>query len=173
MQKRGYYFTLDALIALGIFTVGIIILYASYVSVPSLSQTRYSSEDLLQFFSNTPIESTNNPYIGIDGELWHLGLIPDRSISLLEEFAYLYYSNNIPMARLGVSNITSSLIPSQYRFEVWIDNTLIFPNQTDIISKNDSSVILPAKSIVYGFADRSAGTFFGPYVAEVIVWQAR
>ena len=55
--------------------------------------------------------------------------------------------------------------------EFWINNQLVFPDTEQTDSKNAALVLIPSKKMVYGIMDLETGDMFGPYTAEVLVWQ--
>ena len=58
------------------------------------------------------------------------------------------------IARKFVEILTLNAVPSQYKFEFWINDNLnhnlIYPAIEQIDSKNAAKVLIPAKKIVYG-----------------------
>ena len=81
IKKRGYFFTLDAVLGLFIIVIGVFLVTSSYVSVPQPAQVGLLSDDLLNFLSNTKIKNLNNQYAGIGGDLWSQRIITDADNS--------------------------------------------------------------------------------------------
>ena len=177
MNKKGYFFTLDAMLSLGILVLGSLILFASYTKEPSKAQTANIANDVSEFFE-AKIKDINNPYCGIGSELWRQGYITNEDNSLMQQIGEFYYNYNqggdaqlLTIAEKCVINVTADLIPPQYKLEFWIDNILLhpsFPTQQHIYSKGNTTILLPSKNIAYGILDND---LFGPYEAEVLVWQ--
>ena len=178
MNKKSYFFTLDAMLSLGVLVLGSFLIFTSFTKVPSKEQTAGLANDVSAFFSTTKIEDLDNPYCGIGGELWQQGYITNEDNSLLQqigEFYHRYKKTNdaqlLTIAEKCVINVTNELIPLQYKFEFWIDNVLLHPSsptQQHIYSKGNTTILLPSKNIAYGILDND---LFGPYEAEVLVWQ--
>ena len=76
---------LDAVLALTVLIIGIVIIASSFISRPQPSQVDVLTTDLLKFMSEKKIKDLNNPYSGIGGELWKQGEITDAENSLLQQ----------------------------------------------------------------------------------------
>lgn len=173
MDKKGYFFTLDSMLSLGILILGSFLIFSSYTLVPSKIQTNILAKDIIDFFGNTKIEELNNQYAGIGGTLWQQGLIIDKDNSLLQQLGEFYFSNNLIIAEKFIVNITNNLVPPQFSFEFWIDDNLIFPSvltEEHIFSKNSTDLLLTSRKITFGLINDSA-VLIGPYDVEVLVWQ--
>ena len=69
LNKKAYFFLIDALLALGVLTVGIVMVFTLYTNVPSKEQPAILSDDLMDFFANNKIKDVNNEYVGLGGTL--------------------------------------------------------------------------------------------------------
>lgn len=174
-NKRGYFFILDAFLALGILVVGVFILLSSYTRTPEKEQTTNIAEDVLDFFANTKIEDLNNPTFGASGTLVQSGAIKDIQKTLLQQLGEFYYKyldtgddNYLDLAEQLVEEVTEDLIPFQYKYEFLIDGTIIYSK--DPSSKGNTKVLFPAKKLSFGTIDKTVD-LFGPYNVEVLVWQ--
>ena len=173
-KKRGYFFVLDAVLGLFVLIIGVFIVTSSYVNVPPPTQVRLLSDDLLNFLANTKINDLNNPYAGIGGELWNLGEITDADNSLLQQIGEFYATNRIDTAEQFIQTISKDVVPAQFRYEVWMDNTLLYPKTPPpehIASKGKTELLLTSKKITFGVLDKSTGELWGPYKAEVFLWE--
>lgn len=129
---------------------------------------------MIDFFSNTKINGVNNAYAGLGGELWQQGKITNAENTLLQQLGEFYVKNDPVTAEKFIANITENSIPPQYLFEFRINYTLVYPrvpSQSHLQSKDAAKVLIPSKKIVYGFLNQETGDLFGPYEAEVQVWQ--
>jgi len=75
----------------------------------------------------------------------------------LEDYAAQCAQDALPMANI-----------EQYNFAIIVDNTTIYQNATMNRNNETVRVKIPSRKIVFGFYNES---FYGPYVAEVWVWQ--
>ena len=175
-DKKGYFFLLDSILALTILAVALFVLFSDYQNVPVATQAGFYSSDILDYFANTEIKEVNNPYAGIQGTLWQQGVIDNEDHTLLQQLGEIYRSGNMTQAELFIGNLTTNRIPSQYEFEIWMDDQLLYPrgpSRSHNDSKNNTNLLLPSRNIVHGFIDEEQGEVFGPYEVEVFVWQAR
>ena len=174
LKKRGYFFVLDAVLALAVLVVGIFLITSSYVDVPQPVQVSLLSHDLLNFLSNTKIKDLNNPYAGIGGTLWNQGIITDAENSLLQQIAEFYTTKNLDIAEKFIQNVSTGVVPSQFKYEVWIDNTILSPKNPTaehIKSKNSTEILITSKKLTFGIINKTTSNLWGPYKAEVFVWE--
>lgn len=174
IKKRGYFFVLDAVLALFVLVVGIFLVTSSYVDAPQPTQVELISEDLLNFLSNTKIKELNNPYAGIGGELWVNGSIKDADNSLLQQIGEFYAANRLNTAEKFIQNVSKDAVPPQYMYEVWVNGVVLYPKNPSsehIRSKNSTEILLTSKKITFGIINKTTGSLWGPYKAEVFLWE--
>ena len=173
IKKRGYFFILDAVLALTILVIGVFLVTSSYVDLPQPAQVSLLSDDLLNFLSNTKIKELNNPYAGIGGELWKQGEIADADNSLLQQTGEFYATSKLDTAEKFIQNV-STIVPPQFKYEVWIDDALLYPKTPSaehIKSKNSTELLLTSKKLTFGILNKTTSDIWGPYKAEVFVWE--
>lgn len=174
-NKRGYFFMLDALLGLFVLVIGVILITSAYTKVPLPTQTGLLSDDLLNFLANTKIKDLNNQYAGIGGLLWSQGLITDSDNSLLQQVGEFYATERFEIAGKFVENVSKEILPPQYKYEVRIDNTMVYPiNPTDshYASRGNTSLLLTSKQITFGIINKTTSQLWGPYKVEVFVWES-
>lgn len=174
IKKRGYFFILDAVLALTVLVIGVFLVTSSYVDVPQPAQVSLLSDDLLNFLSNTKIKDLNNPYAGIGGVLWNQGDITDADNSLLQQIGEFYAKNKLGTAEKFIQNVSTGIVPPQFKYEVWIDNALLYPKTPSaehIKSKNSTELLLTSKKLTFGILNKTTSDIWGPYKAEVFVWE--
>lgn len=174
LRKRGYFFVIDAMLGLAVIIVGVFLITASYSKIPQPTQVTFLADDLLNFLANTKIKDLNDPYAGIGGDLWNQGTITDGENSLLQQIGIFYKTKNFQIASKFTGNVTIGVVPPQYRYEVWIDDAIIYPiPQTSghNSSKNNTQLLLTSKQITFGILNTTTSDLFGPYKAEVFVWE--
>jgi len=184
-DKRGYFFLIDSILALGVLAIGGFLALTFYLQVPSGNEPSILSEDIMDFFSNNKVQDINNPEVGLGGTYWSSAevischgqaLTPNQGNTLLQQVAVLYadsLSNSCyrDIARKYIEKLTAGTFPTQYLFEFWMDDALLYPQTEQTGSKNAAKVLIPSKRIVYGIADQENGDMLGPYDTEVLVWQ--
>lgn len=174
LKKRGYFFIIDALLGLSIIVIGVFLITSSYTNIPQSTQVGFLADDLLTFLANTKIVNLNNQYAGIGGELWSQGLISNQDNSLLQQASIFYKNRNLSIANKFIQNVTIGIVPLQFRYELRIDNTTIYPQEQTLEhnkSKNATDLLITSKQITFGIFNTSTGDMFGPYKAEVFVWE--
>ena len=174
IKKRGFFFVLDAMLGLFILIIGVFLITSSYVNVPQPSQVGLISDDLLNFLAKTRIKELNNPYAGIGGELWNSGIITDPDNSLLQQIGEFYAGNQLDIAEKFIQNVSKDIIPVQFRYEVWTDGKILyprFPPEEHTKSKSNTKIMLTSKKITFGIINKTTSDLWGPYKAEVFVWE--
>lgn len=174
LKKRGYFFIIDAILGLFIIVIGVFLITSSYVTVPQPAQVGLLSDDLLNFLSNTKINNLNNEYAGIGGELWNQGKITDVDNSLLQQIGEFYAANNLDIADKFIQNVSYGIVPPQFNYEVVIDNVIVYPmvqTQEHVNSKSKTELLLTSKKLTFGIINKTTSNVWGPYKAEVFVWQ--
>lgn len=187
LNRKGYFFILDSILALGVLAVGAFLIFTSYISVPAKDEPAILSEDIMDFLANNKIKNVNNLEVGLEGTYWSESevtdcnggpITPNPENTLLQQVGELYENNiiqskscYIDVARTFISKLTQNSLPPMYIFEFWIDSQLIYPDTEQTESKNKAEVLIPSKKILYGIMDQEVGDMFGPYNAQVLVWQ--
>ena len=173
-KKRGYFFTLDAVLGLTVLVIGVFLITSYYINVQQPVQVGLLADDLMGFLSNTKIKDLNNAYAGIGGQLWTQGTITDADNSLLQQIGEFYKTSNLDIAEKFVQNVSKDVVPPQYLYEVWVEGMLIYPkspSQSHMNSKSGTRLLLTSKKITFGILNRTTSDIWGPYKAEVFVWE--
>jgi len=126
-MKKGYLFTLDALIAFLVLVGGIVFISTTNYShqLPT-EQIQYYSEDIISILSEIKIyELAENPVVA--------RMINDSNITylnktLVEQIGLLWVKNRTALASELAMNVTSSLIGDRYGYEIFIFSNI--SNQT-------------------------------------------
>jgi len=192
MNKKAFFFTIDTIIALGVLVVGFLLIISTHTYQPIESQTIFFSKDLLQVFSTTKVDQADSALIfqmrctDCECEQQYCGLIKNLDNTLLEQLGeFIYRSENgcdekcLSAAKEIATSVSQSLINPQFTYEFVIKDpddpqgekeyTLL--NNTEITKKTQdkTNLLIVSKRLIYGIADNE--NMFGPYIAEVRVWQ--
>ncbi|MEK6908904.1 MAG: vWA domain-containing protein [Nanoarchaeota archaeon] len=172
-SKKGIFFSIDALIALMIIFIVIL------VAIPNIKQNKIESkidEDILIGLSSISAEEFDNNYVR---SLITLGIITDPNKSLLEQIGNFYVTN-----RTIASNIADeflSTIKTKDNVGIWLENNLVSSkNATSIESARQietsrqiiSGVMLGQNITGYSARAflssniRNAYSYFGGYVGD-------
>ncbi len=173
-HKKGYFFILDAVIGLFILFIGILLISSSYVFVQQPAQVELLVSDVLDLLATKKIRDINNPYGGVGGKLWNEKIITNSENSLIQQIGQFYYYKNYDLAENFTRNISEGIVPSQFTYELWIDDYLIYPQHPGAvhnISKKKSELLLASRKITFGIANESTSEMWGPYKAEVFLWK--
>ncbi|MBI3034820.1 hypothetical protein HYY71_00720 [Candidatus Woesearchaeota archaeon] len=120
------------------------------------------------------LKDLNSPYAGIGGQLWSEGLITDSENTLLQQIGEFYKTNKLGVAEKFIQNVSQGAVPEQFEYEVWIDNVVLYPRISSpehIKSKDKTDLLLTSKKLTFGIINRTTTEIWGPYKAEVFVWQ--
>ena len=109
MNKKGYFFILDAFLALGILVIGIFILMSSYTRTPEKEQTSNLAEDVLNYFANTKLEDLNNPDFGPSGTYVQSDIITDTQKTLLQQLGEFYVNNEFSIFSTNINSFCFSI----------------------------------------------------------------
>ena len=154
--------------------IGAFLIASLYINLPEPSQVGLLSDDFLDFLSDTQIKDLNNPYAGIGGQLWKEGSITNRDNSLLQQIGEFYSKGQYSLAEKFIQNVSANTVPSQFNYELWIDGQILYPRNPspeEIASKSKTALMLTSKKITFGVANTTESSLWGPYKAEVFVWQ--
>ena len=165
---------LDAALGLSVLVIGTFLIASFYINTTPPAQVGLLSDDLLNFLSNTKIKDLNNAYAGIGGELWNQGVITDPENTLLQQIGEFYIKNNYGTAEKFIQNVSVNVIPPQFKYEFWMDGIILYPESLSpehVKSKNSSNLLLTSKKLAFGILNQSTGNLWGPYKAEVFVWE--
>lgn len=167
-KKKAYFYSLDALIAGIIIAVGVFIILHSQSRQAPKQNVYLLSEDLTNYLSHTKIYDLNDDLYNDSIKIWkQQGNITHIDNTILEQAAEFYAKGQLNLAQYLISNVTVSSVAAKYNFRFSIEGTNIF-EFSKVTARNATSMI-STKSIVAGTLDNS--NFFGPYKAEILVWQ--
>ena len=170
MKKKGYFFTIDAFMAIAIIIVGFILISQTYVSRQEETQTSLIPEDILSILSNTEVFEINDPEIyNMFCEDCPSRIIDNKHNTLAEQAAIFYQEGrNDNTTSLLERSLKSGLVSPQHNYAVYIDGWEAF-QPADQPSQNFSELLLSSKKII--LAAKVSGELAGPYVLEVRAWQ--
>ncbi|MBW3003835.1 hypothetical protein KY337_04685 [Candidatus Woesearchaeota archaeon] len=153
--KKGVtIFTIDSIIAVSIFAIGIILVFfriSAYqpVQEPGLD----AASNLITFLSATKVGDIDWPDIGAN---------PENSI--IQQAAEYYHNGRVESAQLLLGSIVPDVV-SGIELELSINNELIYFTET---APDDAGLIIPFRKMLYGSTGR--GNFWS-YVMEIKIWQ--
>lgn len=167
-MKKGYFFTLDAFIAMSILILCLALLFSIHSSKPLPMQSIFISDDIMYYMSSTKCYELQNDYTMslIEG-----GNISMPENSLIEQIAVFYVSNKGGIARNLTRNVLAGMIPSKYGAEIRIYNySVAYEDRISSggVSQENSRMLISSKKVLFGLIN---DTTWGPMTAEVRLWQ--
>ena len=172
MNKKGYYFTLDALISVVILAIGFSLINSTYVSSPSSSAIEHISDDIFDLMSSGIVGNFNYS---------SLSLIENKGNTFLEAIGEKYYNDGEfceGTCILGLNQtiqeiiIGNKIVSENHGFSMSIEDIEIYSVGTNHLEK--TRALVSSKRIVFGYyEDEGTGDidFWGPYEMEVRTWQ--
>lgn len=173
--KKGIYFTLEAIIALLVMSVGFgIILYLFLVlSKPPISAVQTELYDTVELFT-IPIDSIGNGTCSASSDLVLDGNITDTSntfFNQLGEFYYRYTEKDCDYCADILSQCIIDFVAyrniEEQNLKINIEGTTWYKNGT--IDEENATVLFPFKVLLLGVYNHSV--MWGPYTGEVQVWR--
>jgi hypothetical protein len=167
-MKKGYFFTLDAFMAMAILVICVVLIFSIHSSKPYPLQSIFLSDDVMYYLSNTKIYELQSPFVA---SMVSNGNITMTENSLMEQAAVFYISNRSGLARVFLVNVTQNLVPKKYGFMLRVYNSSqeyveVLNNGQSL--QNESRLIITSRRILFGVIN---DTSWGPMTAEVRLWQ--
>ena len=148
-----------------IVAVTLVIVLAARTNLPYTSQSEAISKGLAESLSQIKLSELNNPLIL---QMSKSGTITNLDNTVLQQVTEFYFVGNKNSAFELLRNVSQTLIPKQYSFDVIVNNDMIY-NRT-IKTENSSSVLVSSKKLIFGVVNKAASVY-GPTIAEVRLWQ--
>ena len=162
-MKRGYFFSLDAYVALGIMITSLIILYSYHTEIIPNKQAHQDASNILLLLTTTRINEMNINYVT---QLIKDGTIENPTQTILEQLGEFYFLNETGIAKKFLAAIIDGYNMPQYGFAFFIEGKKIYERKGIPDLKNN---VLASRNIVSGVYNST--TIWGPYRVEVIVYQ--
>ncbi|MFH1849185.1 MAG: hypothetical protein ABH879_03270 [archaeon] len=171
MHKAGYFYTIDAFVAISIIIAGAILMYSSNVEESYEAPAAFVSKDLTNFLSGAQLYEINNKYIDIlraDGNITN---IRHTVFEQVGEYYYRYSQGScdscMKLAGLLLRNLTYRRVSEVFSYEIGIEGFRVL-NDTKI-SQDDARVLIASKKLVFG--EVNSTVLWGPYEVDLRVWQ--
>ena len=170
MNKKAYFFLIDAIIGLLVLSIGITLVVTSTVFQEPVRQTELLNVDLLSAFTKQ-IKDKSGVYCGIDGALAQDGNITDTENTFLQQFGEFYYRYQqgctfcLDLIRNCIKEVVDVNSLAPHSMELKINHEYIYAVNNS--QKNLSFLVIPQRSITFG---TYGNQYYGPYLAEIIVW---
>lgn len=174
ISKKGYFFAVDATIALFVLVLGTVLALAFYSYATPDKQVTFISNSMMEFMYSHQINDFNSEYIGPNRKLHKNENITDLDNPLIIQLGEFYYrnkSNNCGFC-LGLINktlrdVSGDFLAPGYSFQLYIENELVY-NKSEKHPGN-ATVLIPSKTVISGVYNDTK--LWGPYRVEVRSWR--
>jgi len=143
-NKQGIFFTIDAILAAGIFVTVLILASNFYISDVPKIQVEFFSQDIVGIFTNLKVSDLNNPYVT---KLIASGVITRQNSTVLEQIGEFWSENELELALNFTSNLTAQLIPEKFGFGLYIDGEPIYIRNSSL-----TGTLVSSRKIISGIA---------------------
>ncbi len=147
MKKRGFFYVVDAFVAVSILIVTLLLMYNTSLNKPVEAQTSTLSFDFMELLSGTIIAESSSTYIN---ELRDQGVIKHTDLTLLEQ-AVEFYNSNPSLAIEFLNGTFQDILPPQYSGIIEIDDYVVYSQINK--PEDQADILIPAKRIVFGVDD--------------------
>ncbi len=174
MNKKGFFFTLDAIMSLIILAVGMFLFFTVILAVPQTSQTQIIAEDTIAFLGTATIQNLNDPIAGIGGLLWEEGKITKGTNTLLQQIGEFHAKGDYDSAEIFIQAVMAEGIPQSHFAQVSIGNLLLYPQvetPEESLSKENTAFLIVKTEPVFGIMGDGTFDLWGPYEIKLSVWQ--
>lgn len=168
MKNKGFFFTMDSILAGGIILVVILLSSSSYVNKQPSVHLNYLSQDLVRTLSAITVEEIDNEYLNAriaSGDITN----PDNTV--LEQISEFWADGEMEFASNSVLSVIEPILPNSVGFGVWIDDELVYQRDVPLTKSLVSSKIIVSGVETTLETRKYPPTSFGPVVFEVRVWQ--
>ena len=154
-MKKGYIFSLDALVGAALLFLGVMLISNMYIPKPPQSPS-YSTQDIVGIFSTMTISEVNNQYAK---QLIQSGLVVNLNNTLLEQIGELWVLGHQAEAKALAANLSYQLLADTYGIGFYIDESpayeKIVGNYTTLATSKALISGIETGKPVYGFASRA------------------
>ena len=142
-NKKGYYFSIDAMMAAAIIAAGLILASTLYVHQTRTANLSYYAQDIQGILSSVRLYELNSSLVSN----WAAaGIVTDLNKTILDQAGEFWAADNISLA-VQLLNLTGSIIPPQFKYGVFFGGELVFGS-----SEPASSSVVSSRRIVSGIA---------------------
>lgn len=142
-NKKGIFFTVDALVATGIILLGLLLIPGLYFNKQPTVHLSYISQDMVSVLSELKVYELDNSYTAY---LISSGYITNANNSVLEQIGELWAEGNDDIARNFTREIIEGIIPSGYGYGLWVGEQEIYSTE-----KPESSMLISSRKVISGY----------------------
>lgn len=179
MNRRGYFFILDAFIAATIIAISLVAIMNSDVAVEQRTKEYSQIDEITQFLMDTKLEDLDNQYVKT---LIADGNITDPRNSIMEQVDLFYYKakyvcSTLPCSTLNynlsrnlLKNVSEPVISQKYGFNyVIMDTTINYSVHNRSLDTRDASNFRIVNKRISYVRYNQTKTFL-PHIVEFSIW---
>ena len=121
--KKGFFFTLDALLAASILLGGLILLSSHYVEERPIVHLNYLSQDIISCLDNLLIDEVSNDYVDL---LIANGTITNLNNTVLQQIGEFWAFEEFGIAEEFSENLTSGMLTERVSFAILVNNDMVY-----------------------------------------------
>jgi hypothetical protein len=180
-MKKGYIFLMDAIFAVILLVIGVIIVSSNRIAVSSEIPLSISLDNSLDFLSSVKIADICEGCSCSVKKMSELCLdneIKNSQESLLDYLGELYSRDKVPDAFSLIENISNEkdIFKEKELFdvEIRINDAQIYPNIDLSDKKKKTKNLLSSRRIIFGYYENNltgAINYWGPYEVKTEIWE--
>src|SRR3989344_1616939 len=142
-MKKGYYFTVDAMMAAAILVTGLILASTMYIHESRTTNLVHYSQDLQGILSTVRLHELNSSLVAG----WVAsGILTDLNRTILEQAGEFWAASNDSLAA-QLLNFTTGVVPPQFQYGIFFSGEQVFGSGLPA-----SSSVVSTKRIISGIA---------------------
>ena len=163
MFRKGFFFTLDAFVAVFIVVAGLLLLLINFTIQPYESQVVYLSEDVINFLSSSKVGPGDSNSLLLE-DMRNEGNISNFDNTLLEQLSEFHFTDRNHLALELATNLTEGLLEPTHEMSIIINKSIIYNSS---LQYNDTIFLVSSKRIVFGLINETH--FWGPLEQVVLI----
>jgi hypothetical protein len=166
-MKKGFYFTIDGLLALGMVVTAIVVATSFQVDTDSRSHLYSIANDMLTVMGSNTVVSIDNIYVN---SLISGGDITNLENTVLEQIVVFWNADDFEKANKTVQNVSTRWITNRTGVGFFIDNQSIFESKNKI-QESLVSVKRITTLTQNSLSRQTPPEAQGPFFIEVRIWE--
>ncbi|MBW2971000.1 hypothetical protein KY320_02465 [Candidatus Woesearchaeota archaeon] len=170
-MKKGYFFVLDAFVALTVVVLSLVLIFSFHTQKPYQIQSITLSDDTMDVLSSMKVYEINNEWVFSQYTNGSQN-ISNPDSTLLEQAAIFYLTNRVELGDRFVGEVTSGILPERYGSLLRLYNSTneynVLINSGDV-TQDDARMLVVSKRLLLVMADDEQ--LLSPIIAEVRVWE--
>ncbi len=173
MNRQGYFFLIDAVIASLIVFAGLLVIFSGGVTSQDTVQPLKTVDDLFATLATQPISSTLDPYY--TGTLLANNLVPFPELTPLEQIVYLQQRVDCSPLLISCKDVATayaqSLIETTLGSEYGVEIKLtVTPGPPETIFRQEHPQRYQFTRSFVVYSKKSDTEFLGPFAVDVSLW---